>query len=63
MRCQVVISHKKGTNIYLESGVLEVHDGVRNGDVQLENDLLHVERAGQAIRQTEKTLWKNILKN
>ena len=40
------------------SGILEVHDGVRDGDVQLENDLLDVEGSGQSIRQAQQTLCK-----
>ncbi len=41
---------------HLESGVLEVHDGVRDADVQLEDDLLHVEGTRQTIHQTQETL-------
>jgi hypothetical protein len=41
---------------HLESGVLEVHDGVGDADVQLEDDLLHVEGTRQTIHQTQETL-------
>ncbi len=44
------------TMSHLESGVLEVHDGVGDTDVQLEDDLLHVEGTRQTVHQTQETL-------
>jgi len=44
---------KSGNNPYLESRILEVHDGVGDGDVKLQNDLLDVEGTRQAIGQAQ----------
>jgi hypothetical protein len=43
---------------HLESGVLEVHDGVGDADVQLEDDLLDIEGTSQSVHQTQETLCK-----
>jgi len=41
--------------IYRHAGILEVHDGIGDADVQLQDRVLNVERSSQTIGQMKKT--------
>ena len=46
------------TNIYLESGILKIHDCVWDADIQLQNNLFHIEWSSQPVGKTEQTVNK-----